>query len=344
MGLIQTVPIVDVAPFLTGDPQGAQDVVRQVGRACETIGFLVLTGHGIDPALQSRTFQICREFFDLPEEEKLRYHGVPGTYLGYNPLGSERVAYSRGEKTPPDLNANFSIGRIAIDERDPYYTSKSGRQVFTPNVWPERPIHFRSIFTEYYQALERLAKTVLEMFALALQLPRDYFADKNTKGMDVLRVLDYPALATPPLPGQFRSGPHTDYVILTLVLSDGPGLQVQTAQGEWEDVPYQPGCIQINIGDMMAQWTNDRWVSTLHRVIAPTGSADARQRRRMSLAFFLTCNYDVVLAPLATCCSPANPPRYAPITAGEYCFARVSRQFSREGDVTDDIRERVARQ
>src|SRR5437867_4237613 len=143
MEAIQTVTIIDVAPFLTGDPRGAQDVVRQVGRACEIIGFLIVTGHGIDPALQSRTFQVCREFFELPEEEKLRYHGVPGTSLGYNPLGSERVAYSRGEKTPPDLNANFSIGRIVIDERDPYYTSKSGRQIFTPNVWPERPIHFR---------------------------------------------------------------------------------------------------------------------------------------------------------------------------------------------------------
>src|SRR5262245_5272148 len=108
MGAVQTVPIIDVAPFLSGDPAGTQEVVRQVGRACETIGFFVLTGHGVDPALQSRTFQICCEFFDLPEEEKLRYHSVPGTYLGYNPMGSERVAYSRGEKTPPDLNANFT--------------------------------------------------------------------------------------------------------------------------------------------------------------------------------------------------------------------------------------------
>ena len=329
----KSVPLIDIAPFLTGDPMGGQDVVQQIGRACERIGFLILTGHGLDPALQARTFQVCREFFDLPEEEKLRCNGVPSTYLGYNPMGSERVAYSRGENTPPDLNANFTIGRIAIDEQDAYYTSKSGRQVFTPNVWPERSAHFRSVYTEYYRALERLAKTVLEIFALALALPRDYFADKTAKGMDVLRVLDFPALKAPPLPGQFRSGPHTDYVILTLVLADGPGLQVQTAHGEWEDVPYVPGCIQVNIGDMLAQWTNDRWVSTLHRVVAPTSDSETPPRRRMSLAFFLTCNYDVVLAPLETCCSPTNPPKYAPITAGDYFFARVSRQFSREGEL-----------
>jgi isopenicillin N synthase-like dioxygenase len=230
-----------------------QEVVRQVGHACETIGFLVLTGHGIDPALQSHTFQVCQEFFNLPEAEKLRSHAVPGTYLGYNPVGSERVAYSRGEKTPPDLNGNLTVGRIEIDERDPYYHSPMGKQIFTPNVWPERPSRFRTVFTEYYRETERLAKTVLEMFALALQLPRECFRDKINKGLDFLRVLDYPALTTPPQPGQFRSGPHTDYVVLTLVMADGPGLQVQTARGEWEDVPYLPSCIQVNIGDLMAQ-------------------------------------------------------------------------------------------
>jgi isopenicillin N synthase-like dioxygenase len=123
MSSVHTVLVINVAPFLAGDPAGVQDVVRQVGHACETIGFLVLTGHGLDPTLQPRTFQVCQQFFDLPEAEKLLYHAVPGTYLGYNPVGSERVAYSRGEKTPPDLNANFTVGRVEIDERDPYYSS-----------------------------------------------------------------------------------------------------------------------------------------------------------------------------------------------------------------------------
>lgn len=344
MGVGQTVPVIDVALFLAGDPVGTQEVVRQVGHACETIGFLVLTGHGIDPALQARTFQAYQTFFDLPEAEKLRYHAVPGTYLGYNPVGSERVAYSRGEKTPPDLNENFTNGRIETDDRDPYYTSAAGKRIFTLNVWPEQPAHLQAVYTEYYRATERLAKAVLEMFALALQLPLEYFGDKVSKSMDFLRALNYPALTTSPQPNQFRSGPHTDYGILTLVMADGPGLQVQTARGDWEDVPYVPGCMQVNIGDMMAQWTNDRWVSTLHRVVVPGGSPEAMSRRRMALAFFLTCNYDVVIEPMTTCCSPSNPSKYAPVTAGDYFFARVSRQFSSEGDVSDDIRERVAQQ
>src|SRR5262249_15390383 len=149
MGTVQTVPVIDVAPFLAGDPVGAQEVIRQVGRACETIGFLVLTGHGIAPDLQNRVFAVSREFFDLPEEEKLRYLTSPGTFFGYNPVGAERVAYSRGDKTPPDLKANFTFGRLDVDERDPYYSSPLGKRIFTPNVWPERPTQFRSIVTAY---------------------------------------------------------------------------------------------------------------------------------------------------------------------------------------------------
>jgi isopenicillin N synthase-like dioxygenase len=148
MRAVQTVPIIDVAPFLAGEPVGTQEVIRQVGQACASIGFLVLTGHGIPLDLQERVFAVSREFFDLPEAEKLRSK-VPGIYYGYNPLGAERVAYSRGEQTPPDLKANFSLGRLDVDAHDPYYQSPLGKRIFPGNIWPERPSHFRALVTEY---------------------------------------------------------------------------------------------------------------------------------------------------------------------------------------------------
>ncbi|MGE0824027.1 MAG: isopenicillin N synthase family dioxygenase [Candidatus Binatia bacterium] len=342
MGSVQSVPIIDIAPFLAGDPTGEQEVVRQVGHACETIGFLVLTGHGIAADLQARVFAICREFFDLPEEEKLRCLTIPGTYFGYNPVGAERVAYSRGEKTPPDLKANFSFGRLDVDDTDPYYNSPLGKQIFTPNIWPEQPAEFRAVVTEYYYATQKLAASIMEMFALALQLPRTYFGERTKKSVDFWRVLDYPALTTPPLPGQARIGAHTDYGTLTLVTADSPGIQVQTPAGVWEDVPYLPGCIQVNIGDMMAQWTNDRWLSTMHRVLPPRADTEGRGQRRMALTFFLTANYDVVIEPLSTCRSITNPPRYAPVTAWGHLAAKLRRQFSSEGDVEDEGLEQVS--
>lgn len=334
MSVASIVPVIDIAPFLAGDPAGERDVVRQVAYACETIGFVIITGHGIASELQSRTFSACQEFFDLPEEEKLRYRPSLGTYCGYNPVGAERVAYSRGEKTPSDLKANFTQGRLETDPDDSYYTSEMGKLIFTPLVWPERPAQFRQAVTDHYHATEKLASSIMEIFALGLELPRDYFADKVNKGVDFWRVLDYPVPTQAPLPDQLRIGKHTDYGTLTLVMSDRPGLQVQTPQGNWDDVPYVPGSIQINIGDMMAQWTNDRWVSTMHRVLAPEGD---EIRRRMALTFFLTANYDTMIEPLHTCCSLANPPKYKPVTAGEHLFDKLSRQYSSKDEEVKDI-------
>lgn len=343
MSSVYSVPIIDVAPFLANDPVGTKEILRQVTRALEHIGFLVLTGHGIDPELQDRTLRVAQAFFDLPEDEKLRCHNVPGTFMGYNPLAAERVAYSHGIETAPDLKANFSLGQPALDEHDPYYTSPRGRQMFPPNVRPIRPVEFQPTLTAYYHAAEGLAKILMELFSLALELPRDYFTAKIDKAVNFLRVLDYPALTAPPLPNQFRIGPHSDYGTLTLVTADGPGLQVRTATGAWEDVPYVPGGIQVNIGDMLERWTNDQWVSTHHRVLVPE-SPESRQQRRQAIAFFQMANYDAVIAPVATTVSQTHPAKYELIPAGEEMMAKISRQYSREGEAIADLRERVVQQ
>jgi isopenicillin N synthase-like dioxygenase len=156
-----------------------------------------------------------------------------------------------------------------------------------------------------------------------------------------MRVLDYPAVTSTPLPGQLRIGAYTDYGTLTLVTADRPGLQVRTPTGEWEDVAYVPGCIQVNLGDMMAQWTNDRWRSTMHRVLPPTVGAHGRGQRRMALTFFLTANYDTVIEPLPTCYSSTYPSKYAPVTAWDHLVAKLRRQFSSEGDGEDENRTQL---
>src|SRR5215813_12236061 len=140
-----------------------------------------------------------------------------------------------------------------------------------------------------------------------------------------------------------RRGTHSDYGTLTLVTADGPGLQVRTATGAWEDVPYVPDGIQVNIGDMQERWTNDKWVSTQHRVLVPESPA-ARQQRRQAIAFFLMANYDAIIEPVATTISPTHLPKYGPITAGEEMMAKISRQYSRAGEAIEDLRERVVQQ
>jgi isopenicillin N synthase-like dioxygenase len=347
MGSSGTVPVIDIAPFRAGARHGSprpgdgrRAVIDQVRQALETIGFFVITGHGIAPDLQARTLQVAREFFDLPEDEKLDYCEVPRSFMGYNPVGAERVAYAHHDESAPDLKANFTMGRMDVDERDPYYSGETGRQMFQPNIWPVRPARFRPILTEYSAAGETLALTLMEIFALALDLPQHYFADKLDKSMNFLRVLDYPALVEPPRPNQFRIGPHSDYGTLTLVTADGPGLQVKTRAGEWEDVPYVPHGIQVNIGDMMEQWTNDRWVSTQHRVLVPADPA-ARQQRRQAIAFFLTANYDTVIAPFETLVDRAHPARYAPVSAGQDLLDKLVRQYTRESQEEQEAEQNV---
>ena len=324
----QSVPIINLAPVLSGDPEGTRKVVDEVRRACEATGFLVVTNHGIDRALQQRMFQVCREFFDRPQEEKDRIaQGVVSSILGYNAMGSQRVAYSRHDETPPDLMESYTAGRSDIDESDPYFTSELGRQVFPRNVWPEHPATLRPVFEDYYGAAVRLSERIMELFAIALDLPPTFFADKIDKSLNFLRALNYPGLAGEALPGQSRIGAHTDYGALTIVMPSGPGLQVESPRGGWEDVPFTPGCLQVNIGDLMERWTNDRWVSTMHRVLPSTDALDKGQRR-MSVAFFLMGKYDALVEPLPTCVDAEHGPKYPAITAGDHMFEKINRQFS----------------
>ena len=160
-----------------------------------------------------------------------------------------------------------------------------------------------------------LAATLMRLFALGLGLPEHHFEASIGRHISRLRVRNYPAPAVPPQPGQIRAGAHSDYGSLTILATeDKPGgLQVCNAAGQWVDVPIVPGCFIINIGDLMARWTNDSWVSTLHRVVNPPVEQAAGSRRQ-SLVFFHNPDYDAVIENLVA----GQPARYAPTTSGEH--------------------------
>jgi isopenicillin N synthase-like dioxygenase len=158
----------------------------------------------------------------------------------------------------------------------------------------------------------------MRIFALALKLPEDTFDGKIDRHISRLRVRNYPAQDTAPAPGQIRAGAHSDYGSLTILATeDKPGgLQVCNADGHWVDVPVVPGTFIINIGDLMARWTDDAWVSTLHRVVNPPADAGAGSRRQ-SLVFFHNPNYDAVISSLAPS-DAGGPGKYPPTTSGEH--------------------------
>ncbi|WP_433556780.1 isopenicillin N synthase family dioxygenase [Pseudonocardia xinjiangensis] len=315
-----SVPVIDIAPFRNGSPADRAAVAAAVDAACRDIGFLVVSGHGVPERRLAQIGDVTRRFFDLPIEEKLRVRRpAPDVSRGYVGIEGESVGRSRDAAvTTGDLNESFMIGPVDLPDPD-YAGSAAAGTHFAPNLWPEEPAELRRIYCTYYRAMGDLAALLMEIFAVALELPDDFFADKIDKHISRLRVRNYPEPAGAPLPGQLRVGAHSDYGSLTILATeDRPGgLQVRNSDGDWVDAPIVPGAFIINIGDLLARWTNDRWVSTLHRVVNPDES-DLAGSRRQSVIFFHNPNYDAEIRCIPTCVDPGTGPSYEPITSGAH--------------------------
>ena len=302
------VPIIDITPFTTGETRGRAGAAEAVRTACEAIGFFVMTGHDFPEGLVTRIYDVSRAFFDLPAEEKNEI-GETGPVMGglmHFGLGKEALAATLGGETIPDLKETLDFGPGFFGDR-----------------WPTRPPDLEPAWRTYYEAMSTLAATLRTIFATALGLAPEYFEDNFRGHLSSLRVIDYPEQSVPPAPGQLRAGAHSDYGVLTILRTeDAPGgLQVRTRAGRWSDVPHIPGSFVVNIGDAMMRWTNDRWVSTQHRVVNPP--VDPTQpARRQSIAYFHNLPRDTVIECLPPFRETGIPPRYPPITYGEYAELR----------------------
>jgi isopenicillin N synthase-like dioxygenase len=310
---------IDLAPLIAGGPDhpDGRAVIEAFDRAGRDSGFILLSGHGVDSALIDGAIDAWQRYFDLPLEEKLAH--VPATTdanTGYTPFTSQALAYTSGEATPPDLMEGYSIGRD--DAVGDFYDEH--REWFQPNIWPDAPADLRDANDALELELRRVADVVLRAMALALDLPEDWLVERNERAVITLRPNHYPSpAADAPEDGQQRLGAHTDYGVMTLLVADPvPGLQVLRG-GRWHDFTPPHGTILCNIGDMLSMWTNDRWTSTMHRVVAPEPGAG----RRRSIARFLDGDPSVELAPIPSCVGPGEPARYPTVNAGEWLLAKL---------------------
>ena len=305
----EEVPLIDIAPFFKGTPAEKQAVVKAVGHACQEIGFLTLTGHGVSPDLIYSVNDVARRFFDLPLAEKMRWQGQTSG-MGYLPPEAESLAASLDVKTAHDLKESLNLDLNT--EVDP---------------WPEQPPDLKTLCNTYFHTMLNLSAGIMRIFALALDLPEHYFDDKIDNPIATIRLLNYPAVENAPQSDQFRAAAHTDYGTITLLWSeDIRGLQVRNRSGEWLNVENVPGSYVVNIGDMMMRWTNDRWISTLHRVAVPTDPA-ARGRRRQSVVFFHNPNPKTTVAALESCVSTDNPAKYPPVTAQDFYLMKATKSL-----------------
>jgi isopenicillin N synthase-like dioxygenase len=324
----QYVPVIDIAPYFSGNAAAKQQVAEQIGKACRNIGFYIVVGHGVSPALTGRLEQAARDFFELPPEEKMKLHtGKEPGAVGYSAVGDMALAYTRGLKSPPDLNETFQTSKLDADFDDPYYQTDEAVRLVPRTRWPEGRPEIKDLCLTYYTQMAELARDLLRLSALALGLREEFFDDKIDRQIGRLTLRLYPQQTMKPLPGQLRAGAHTDYGTVTILRPGDTvgGLQVADQKGDWHDVPAVPNSFVINQGDLMARWSNDHWISTLHRVNNPPEQA-LGGNRRLSIVFFHHPNYDALIECLPTCMGSEDPAKYEPVRVAEYYALKRQQQ------------------
>ena len=315
-----TIHEIDLSGFISGDARDRAEVAHAFDVAGCDNGFIRLVGHGVDRSLVDAAFDAWQSFFDLPLDEKVRYGAGPEAdgMVGYTAYGKQALAYTAGEESPPDLLEAYSVGRDDI--AGPFFDEY--RDWFPRNIWPDAPVRLRGVVAALDLQLQRVADTVLRAMALALELPETSFVERAERAVVTTRCNHYlrgPGVT--PLPDQPGLGGHTDYGMVTLLLADPvPGLQLLSGDW-WHDVIPPLETITCNLGDMLAMWTNDRWVSTMHRV-APPAPGEGSARRR-SIARFLDGDPSATISAIPSCVPEGEAARYPAVPAGEWLMAKI---------------------
>jgi isopenicillin N synthase-like dioxygenase len=317
------VPLIDIAAYERGSPEDRRAVAEQVDRAAREVGFMQVVGHGIADSDIADLAGAIDGFFSLPLHEK-QHLRPPSADVnrGYTGPMTERLSYSLGVESAADLFEAFNVGAAASE-----LPALALPGVHYPeNIWPGRPEAFRRAVGDWFRHAGQLARRMTAIFAAALGLPEHYFVPFETHSIDTLRLNHYamPAGTAAVQPDQMGMGGHTDYGIVTVLWADAvrPGLQILDRDGRWHDVLPAPGALLINLGDLLARWTNDRWISTMHRVLPPV-DASGRAVRRRSAAFFHDGNYDATISCLPGCVDQLHPACYAAVTVGEHLEAKL---------------------
>jgi isopenicillin N synthase-like dioxygenase len=297
-----SLPIIDIGGLWSKEPSARRAVAAELREACLDKGFFYIRNHGIPDRLVDAAFAEAKRFFALPMVEKVALDKAhSNANRGYEPLKAQALEPG----APADLKEGFYIGpeHAADDPRVRAQKFNHG-----PNQWPPQLPTFRTAMEDYFTAMLGLGERLMGGMALSLDLSEDHFQKFCAGPMMTLRLLHYPPQPANADSGQKGAGAHTDFGGLTLLRQgDIGGLQVwDQSSGGWIHADPVPGTFVVNLGDMIARWTNDRYRSTIHRVVNTSG------RERYSIPFFYVGNYDQVVECLPTCLGPGEQPKYPP--------------------------------
>jgi isopenicillin N synthase-like dioxygenase len=305
------IPVVNLADFLSGDPQLKQAFVNQLGKAYEEVGFVAVKNHGISDELIADLYKYVQHFFSLPSEAKKKYE-IPGLagQRGYTSFGKE---HAKGSDAP-DLKEFFQFGQI-VEDNDPI------KSEYPDNVQVGDISAFNTTFTKDFRAFEKSGKALLQAIALYLGLDEHYFDRHIHNGNSILRAIHYPPITQEPK-SAIRAEQHEDINLITLLVgASADGLQILTKQNEWVPVTSLPEQIVVNVGDMLQRLTNNKLKSTTHRVVNPP--KEMWGTSRFSIPFFLHPKSEMSLACLESCIDASHPKAFPDATAGEYLDERL---------------------
>jgi isopenicillin N synthase-like dioxygenase len=309
---LSEIPVIDLAALSAGEPNAVAQVAVQLTQAAERVGFFYVRNHGIPQSQIDAIFDISHRFFARPPEDK-RKLAVNAYHHGFIEMGEAQM-YA-GANT--DLKESFVWGLdVGADDPD----TLAGNRLIGPNRWPDYMPEMRAALVGYMQACNALGARLLEAFAVSIGVPHDTFIRSFDRPISRGSLVYYPPQDPALGSRQFGVAPHTDYGCLTFVYQDEVGgLQVMGAEGQWLMAHPIPGTFVVNVGDLLARWTNDRFKSTPHRVVNSSG------RERYSMAVFVDPNHDTLIAPIVR---DGEMAKYEPVDCGDYILGRYDTSFA----------------
>lgn len=313
------IPRFDLSLALSGDPVARAELAGRIDEACREIGFFTIVGHGIDQALIEDVRRLTGEFFELPDEQKARYVSLSGNEFRGWSVREAAAATADGAasvrvREQLEMSRFDSAADVAAAGYDDEWVQRA-----EPNLWPDEPAGLADAWKRYHRAVDDLGTELLALMAQALGLPDGYLERHFRRHPSYLACNLY---LTPDVTFEgHRFGAHTDVGSLTIVYQDdGPaGIEVKDRSGRWTPIDHEPGSFIVNLGDLMAKWTNDRWVATEHRVRNPE---PGEVRTRISIPYFQHPDFDALIECLPGCGSEDDPPRYPAVLAGNWATHR----------------------
>ena len=305
-----SIPVVDLAEFLSGDKERKSLFVHQLGKAYEEVGFVSVTNHGIPDSLIASLYEHAQQFFSLPHQMKKKYENPDmAGQRGYTSFGTE---HAKGSEAP-DLKEFFQYGQEVI--------ASFSEEVYPPNLKVSEVPGFNITFHEAYRSFEKSGKHLLQAIALYLGLEEHFFDNYVENGNSILRAIHYPPIIEEPK-SAIRAEQHEDINLITLLVgASADGLEILSKQDKWVPVTSLPEQIVVNVGDMLQRLTNNRLKSTTHRVVNP--KKERWHTSRFSIPFFLHPKMSMSLRCLDSCIDVKHPKEYEDATAGEYLHERL---------------------